>query len=134
CGNHAFLVLSFVLAVPAPTAIYPLSLHDALPISCRARWTGGCRGPLDRCPAYPAVAATTRLERTSPASSPRLRMHGQASSSRSLRWLSVAGAQRQRGGRPPRRRGSRRGLAPSRMPWPTPPVTESATECGSPCC
>src|SRR5690606_41289768 len=84
CGNHAFLVLSFVLAVPAPTAIYPLSLHDALPISCRARWTGGCRGPLDRCPAYPAVAATTRLERTSPASSPRLRMHGQASSSRSL--------------------------------------------------
>src|SRR5690606_21337272 len=92
--------------------------------TCRARWTGGCRGPLDRCPAYPAVVATTRLERTSRVSSPHSLRRAPASSSRSLRLLSVAGVQRQRGGPPSIRRGSRRGLAPSRMPWPTPPVTE----------
>src|SRR5690606_19788312 len=102
--------------------------------TCRVRQTGGCPAQPVRCPAYPAVGATTRLGRTSPASSPHLPRHAPASSNRSLRWLSVAGAQRRRGGLPLIHRGSQRDPAPSHTPWPTPPVTESATECGSPCC
>src|SRR5690606_42142712 len=34
---HSLLPLSFFFTDPAPTELYPLSLHDALPISCARR-------------------------------------------------------------------------------------------------
>src|SRR5207248_11181108 len=39
---------AFFFTHPAPTEIYTLSLHDALPISCRARTDRGCRRRLRR--------------------------------------------------------------------------------------
>src|SRR5207249_11153036 len=68
-----FLLLSFFFTATAPTEIYTLSLHDALPISVRSQKRRRMRSPSDRtgmvgavCPSIaspgPKSEATVRRE------------------------------------------------------------------------
>src|SRR2546422_8873850 len=59
CVRHLLSFFFFFFNDTATTEIYTLSLHDALPISSRARYRGSSGRPRDRARAPPGRIART---------------------------------------------------------------------------